>query len=157
MLPEDVALALARRVAHANAHEEAVELRFGQRVRSVMFDGVLRGQDEKRLRQPMRLIVHGDLRFVHRFEQRRLRLGRRAIDFVGEHDIGEDRPGLELERLRRGIEHADAGDVGRQQIRSELDALKRALEGAGQRLRQRGLAHPAERLRSEDGRARAAR
>ena len=26
MLPEDVALAVARRVAHANAHEEAIEL-----------------------------------------------------------------------------------------------------------------------------------
>ena len=30
---------------------------------------------------------------LHRLEQRRLRLGRRAVDFVGEHDVGEDRPG----------------------------------------------------------------
>jgi hypothetical protein len=30
---------------------------------------------------------------LHRLEQRRLRLGRRAVDFVGEDDVGEDRPG----------------------------------------------------------------
>jgi hypothetical protein len=30
---------------------------------------------------------------LHRLEQRRLRLGRRAVDLVGQDDVGEDRPG----------------------------------------------------------------
>ena len=64
-----------------------------------MLDGILRGEHEKRLRQRMRVIVDGDLRFVHRFEQRGLRLRRGAIDFVGQHDVGEHRPGLEFEFL----------------------------------------------------------
>ena len=33
----------------------------------------------------------GDLAFLHGFEQRGLGLGRRAVDFVGQHDVGEDR------------------------------------------------------------------
>jgi hypothetical protein len=37
----------------------------------------------------------GHLALLHRLEQRRLHLGRRAVDLVGEHDVGEDRAGLE--------------------------------------------------------------
>jgi len=33
-------------------------------------------------------MIERDLRFVHGFEQARLGLGRRAVDLVGEHDIG---------------------------------------------------------------------
>jgi len=39
----------------------------------------------------------------HAFEQRRLRLGRSAVDLVADNDAGEYRSGLELEfaRLQR--------------------------------------------------------
>ena len=37
---------------------------------------------------------------VHGFEQRRLRLGRRAIDLVGQQEMREHRTRLELEFLR---------------------------------------------------------
>ena len=33
----------------------------------------------------------GDLAFLHHFQQRALHLGGRAVDFVGQHQIGEDR------------------------------------------------------------------
>ena len=33
-----------------------------------------------------------DLPFLHHLEQRGLRLGRRAVDFVGQQQIGEHRP-----------------------------------------------------------------
>ena len=39
----------------------------------------------------MPLAAGGDLALLHRFEQRGLRLGRRAVDLVGQHDVGEDR------------------------------------------------------------------
>ena len=35
-----------------------------------------------------------DLSFFHRFQQGRLHLGRRAIDFIGQNDVGENRPRL---------------------------------------------------------------
>ena len=40
-----------RGVAHLDAHQETVELRFGERVGAVMLDGILRGDYEKWLGQ----------------------------------------------------------------------------------------------------------
>ena len=44
-----------------------------------------------------RLVLDADLLFAHRFEQRRLRARRGAVDLIGQHDVGEDRAGLEIE------------------------------------------------------------
>ena len=141
VVANDFFFAFAIRVAHADAHQETVELRFRQRIGAVMLDRILRGEHQERLRQRMRVIVHRDLRFVHRFEQRGLRFRRGAVDFVGDDDVREDRSGLEFEALRRGVVDADADHVARQQVRGELDALERAVEGARERLRERCLAH----------------
>src|SRR2546429_5600351 len=40
----------------------------------VVLDGILRGDDEKRLRKRKRFAVDGDLRFVHGLEKRGLRV-----------------------------------------------------------------------------------
>ena len=77
--------------AHVQLEHEAVDLRLGQRIRPFLLDGVLRGEHEERLGQLERLPADGDLLLLHRLEQRRLHLGRRAVDLVGEHDVGEDR------------------------------------------------------------------
>ena len=67
---------------------------------------------------------------LHRLQQRRLRLGRRAVDLVGEHDVGEDRPVDEAERAPAGrvvlLEDVGAGDVRRHQVGRELDAVEAA-------------------------------
>ena len=62
---------------------------------------------------------------LHRLEQRALNLRRRPIDFVGQHDVREDRPSMyhELEPLR--IVNQRARDVGWQQVWCELNPLKR--------------------------------
>ncbi len=60
----------ARGITHSDAHQEAIELRFRQRVSAVMFDGILRREHEERLRQRMGMVVHRDLSFVHGFEER---------------------------------------------------------------------------------------
>ncbi len=52
---------------------------------------VLRGDHEERLRQRRRGPVDGDLPFVHRFEQGRLRAWAGPVDLVGEEHVGEDR------------------------------------------------------------------
>ena len=87
------------RVAERQAQQEAVELRLGQRERALELDRVLRRQHQERPRQRARLAVDGDLALLHRLQQRRLGARRGAVDLVGQHDLGEDRPGPELELL----------------------------------------------------------
>ncbi len=74
----------------------------------------------------------GDLVLLHRLEQRGLRLRRRAVDFVGEDHVREDRPRQEHEpppaRLGVVLQDVGAGDVGRHQVGRELDALEREVQ-----------------------------
>jgi hypothetical protein len=80
------------------------------------------------------------LPLAHRLEQSRLHLRRRAIDFIGEQQVVEDRPALELEgALLRTVDFG-AGEIGGQQVRRELDALPRAVDRRGERLGQTRLA-----------------
>ena len=84
--------------------------------------------------------VDGDLALLHRLEQRRLGLRRRAVDLVGEHDVGEDAAGPELELVGGAVPHRHAGDVGRQEVGGELDAVAGAADRRRDRLGQRRLA-----------------
>jgi hypothetical protein len=93
------------------------------------------------LRQDMRSVVHRYLILVHRFQQCALRLGCGAIDFIRQHDVGEDRSGPELEAVGLLAVDTDADDVGRQHVRSKLDAMKSAVERAGQGVRQGRLSY----------------
>ena len=75
--------------------------------------------------------------FLHGFQQGGLRLGRRAVDFVGQDHVGEDRAVQELE-LRAGrwlvfLDHFGAGDVRGHQVGRELDAAETQRTGVGQR------------------------
>ncbi len=106
----------------------------------MVLDGILRGDNEKRIRQGERFAVHRDLRFVHGLEKRGLRARCGAVDFVGEHDVGEDRAGAEFKLARFGIVDADAEHVAGQQVRSELNALEGAMKRFREGLRERGLA-----------------
>ena len=97
-------------------------------------DRVLRGDHEERLGQVVRLLAGGDLAFLHRLQQGRLRLRRRAVDFVGEQDVREDRPFDEAElasALVVFVEHRGAGDVGRHQVGRELNAFEAARRESG--------------------------
>ena len=86
------------------------------------------------------LALHAHLAFAHRFQQRRLRARRGAVDFVGQQNVGEDRAFVKMKLLVALVENRHAEDVRRQQIRRELDALELGVNGAGQRLGQRRLA-----------------
>ncbi len=86
-----------------------------------------------------------DRPLLHRFKQRRLRLGRGAIDLVGQHKIGKDRTRLEAKLLAAVFVLGDdrrADDIGRHQVGRELDARKPAVDHIGQRAYQRGLGQP---------------
>ena len=75
-----------------DVEHEPVELGLGQRIRPFLLDRVLRGQHEERLGQRMPPAADRHLVLLHRLEQRRLRLRRRAVDLVGQDHVGEDRP-----------------------------------------------------------------
>ena len=78
-------------IVDEDVEHEAVELGLGQRIGAFLLDRVLRGQHEERLGQRCRVPPDGDLVLLHRLQQRRLRLGRRAVDLVGQDHVGEDR------------------------------------------------------------------
>ena len=154
---------LARGRFDAQLEQEAIELRLGQRVGALHLDRVLRRQHEERRRQRVGLLADRDRLLLHRLEQRRLRLGRGAVDLVGEHDVREDRPVLELEAARRLArraaldDHVGADDVGGHQVGRELDARERQVQRLGQRAHQQRLAQARARPRAARGRPRAAR
>ena len=77
--------------------------------------------------------VDRDLSLFHRFEQRRLRPGRHAVDFVDEQQVGEDRPLVEREGARRHVEDVGADDVGRHQVGRALHALELQAHDARER------------------------
>ena len=120
----DLHLLLAVRIVHAELQHEAVDLCLRQRVRPLLFDRVLGRQDKKRVRQIEGLVAQRDLPFLHRLEQRALDLGRRAVDLVGEQQVGEDRSLLDLEVVLVGPVDLGSQQVRRQQVRRELDARK---------------------------------
>ena len=134
---------VGRQIIEHGVEQEAIELRFGQRIGAFQLDGVLRRQNKERRFDLVLMPAHRARQLLHGFEQRRLRLGRRAVDFVGQQDVGEDRPGHEGPGAAAGaglfLNDVGAGDVGRHQVRRELDALEHQAERLGQRPHQQRL------------------
>ena len=101
-----------------------------------------------------------DAVLLHRLEQRALRLGRRAVDLVGEDDVGEDGPLAELEDLAAALRVVDdrrAEDVGRHEVGRELDARERERQRLGERPHEHRLAEPGHALEQRVAAARACR
>ena len=122
-------------VANRHPNGESIELRLRQRVRSLVFDRVLRRDREERSLERVRLAVDCDLCLLHRLEQRRLRLRRCSVDLVDEQDVREDGARTETKRRRLLVVDVDAGDVRREKVRRELEAgeteVERACQGLG--------------------------
>lgn len=117
--------------------EESVELGLRDGIRALEFDRVLRGEHEERIGQGARLAEERDGMFLHGFEHGGLRLRRRAVDFVGEQDVREDRSFDESEgspSLSVFFEHGCSGNIGRGQVRSELNASEIDVENLCDRL-----------------------
>ena len=72
----------------------------------------MRGEDEKRGWQRKSLLADGDLFFLHRFEQRALDLGGRAVDFIGEDEIRKHRAVLHAEACFTRVVDFSAYDIG---------------------------------------------
>ena len=122
--PQHVLLLGAGRVVESVAQHEAVELRLRQLERAALLNRVLRGDDEERCGQRVRLVADGDLALLHRLEQCALHLGRGAVDLVGEQQVGEDRAKMRAKLVVALVEHLRAEDVRRQQVDGELYAAE---------------------------------
>ena len=75
----------------------------------------------------MCLASNRDLSLLHDFQQRTLHLGRCAVDFVGQQQVGKHRTQHGAEFTAALVEHARSYQVGRQQVGRELDAFENTL------------------------------
>ena len=121
----------------------------GSGIRSLLLDRVLRGQDEERLLERERFVADRDLMLLHRLQQRRLHLGRRPVDLIGQDEVREDRTLAGTERPFPRIIDQRADQVGRKQVRRELDAVELAMDRGRQRLDGRGLRQPGDALEQD--------
>ena len=146
VIDEDAPLFLGGRILDHDVEHEAIELRLGQRIGAFLLDRILRREHEQRPLEVVADAGDGDLVFLHRLEQRRLRLRRRAVDLVGEDDVGEDRPADEPDDALAGravlLDHFRAEDVGRHQVGRELDAVEPQVDGLGELLDEQRLGQP---------------
>ena len=84
------------------------------------FQRILGGQHHKGLSQAAGHAVHGNLPFLHGFQQGRLGTGRGTVDLVRQHKVGEELAGPELELTGLLVVEIDAGQIGGQQVGCEL-------------------------------------
>lgn len=114
---------LGRRVGipDDDLEHEPVKLGEGERIGALMLDGVLRREDDKRLRQQVHLFFLADRGFLHGFEESRLRLGGRAIDLVRQNEVRENGTFAKDEFPALRPEHVRAADVVGQKVRCKLD------------------------------------
>ncbi|MNM70879.1 hypothetical protein D3C81_825240 [compost metagenome] len=134
------------RIVHAQLEHEAVQLGFRQRIGAFLLDRVLGGQHHERPRHRQGVALEGDLALLHHLEQRRLGLGRGAVDLVGEQQVGEHRAAAQLELLAGQVVDGVPGDVAGHQVGGELDACELAAEAARQGAHQQGLAEAGDAL-----------
>ena len=137
----DADLVVAGGQRHRQLEQEPVELRLGQRVGALVLHRVLGGDHDERVGQHPRGALDGDLPLLHRLQQRRLRLRRRAVDLVGEQQVGEDRPLAEGERRRARVVDQRPGDVARHQVGGELHPLGVQRQGRREGAHQQRLGH----------------
>jgi K(+)-stimulated pyrophosphate-energized sodium pump len=90
------------------------------------------------------VLADGHLALLHRLQQRGLGLGRRAVDFVGQQDVGEDRP-LDEAELRRPCSSSSSTlvPVMSEGIRSGVNWMRlNPRRGSGERADHQRLGQP---------------
>ena len=125
-----------RRITEVHSHQKAVFLRFGQKKRPFLLDGVLRGHDHERFLQTVGDVAHRDHRLAHRLEQRRLRARTGAVDFVHEDKLRKKRAKTKFRPPTLRVNTRLAQNVRRQKIGRALDPLERAAGALGHRTRE---------------------
>lgn len=99
-----------------------------------MLDRVLRRHHQERVGQRESLTADRHLTLGHDLQQRRLHLGGRTVDLVGEQEVDHDRAELGVELFLALPVDAGTDDVGGHQVGSELDTRERAANDLRKRL-----------------------
>ena len=102
-------------IADVQLQHEAIELRFRKLIGAFLFERILRRENKKRIGEGICFLANRHLALLHRFEQRALHFGRRAIDFVRQNQIRKERAELRRELARARIINERADQIGRQQ------------------------------------------
>ena len=111
---------------------ESVELGFWQLIGAFLLYGILCGHHQEGRGQGKGLLPYRHLMFLHGFEQRALHLCWGAVDFVGQHKVGEHGAFLHLKRLVfLRVDHR-THHVGREQVGRELYAAVAGVDESGQ-------------------------
>ena len=124
---EDASFLAFLRVTDIQLEHETIQLRLRQLVCAFLFDRVLCRKNQERIGEGISLVADCDLALLHRFEQRALNFGWRAIDFVGQNQIRKDRPELGREFAAARIVNERSDQIRGQQIGRELQPLKTGL------------------------------
>lgn len=136
---------LTRRVTDGKTHQKSVHLALRQRKRSLKLNGILGRDDEKRVGQFSRQSVGRDAALPHGFQQRALGSGRRAINFVRQHDIRKNWPRDELPGggfpFRSGSGHGASRNFRRKQVRRELNPAELRVDASCQSPREQRLSN----------------
>ena len=136
---------------HQYLEQEAVQLSLRKRIGSLLFYGILCGQHQKRLLQHIAFRPHRHSVFLHGLQQGRLGLRRGAVDFIGQHQIGEDGAFLEAEGAFSFLLYHDIGSrhIAGHQVRGKLDALEGKQEHLAYGAHKHGLSKPRHALQQD--------
>src|SRR5262249_19694455 len=104
--------------------EKAIQLNLRQSEGSLVVFGILGGDHKEICAKGEALTLDRHLPLFHGLKQSRLRSRWGAIDFVGNHDVSENRPFDEVELLLSRRVHVRSQDIRRQHVARELNARK---------------------------------
>lgn len=89
----------------------------------------------------MGLAFDGDLLFFHGFQQRTLRLGAGAVDFIGQQHLGEQRAWMKDKAFAAPVVDGHASQVAGHEVGGELHPRKLQAKAVRQGMCQRGFSH----------------
>ncbi len=110
------------RVIDENLEHETVNLGLRKRIGSLLLHRVLGSHHKERLGKGIGIFTESHLMLLHCLEQGRLHFGRGAVDFVGKHEVGENRAFVNFELFVFLTIDKGTCNICRKQVRSELDA-----------------------------------
>ena len=130
------------RVVHQHLHHETVHLGFGQRVSAFGFNRVLRGHHQEGVGHLVGFPGNGDLALLHHFQQSALHFGWRAVDFIGQQQIGKHRPQGSGKLAGFLVVNPGAHQISGHEVGRELDTFEVTPHRVGKRLHRQCFGQP---------------
>ena len=138
---QDFHLFVCGGIVHRYLHQKAVQLGFRQLVGALLFHWVLRRDDGKDIAHRAGRTVDGHLPLLHHLEEGCLGLGGSSVNLVGQHHVGEDRSGVEVEVSGLHVVDRGAQHVARHEVGGKLHAREAGVDELGHDSGQQGLGH----------------